>query len=387
MSEFPPLQYSSAFIPWLIQVASERNIDLSATLKNETTKHLSNTKKFTAWLLKKTSENKRKDLLHLLALSSLEYTVPATSSIFLYNSAPNSDVNINNVNNESTNSKTTPPSTNRTRTFIQLSGHPGIAPAGPHTIWKKLGSGSHEKEVYTYLKNGNDKMYDIIPKYHSETDWNNEIFIELEDLFTTGFNSSLGIMDIKMGSRTFLESEVSNTKEREDLYKKMVEIDPNAPTPEEHSKRSITKLRYMRFREEQSSTSLFSFRIDAVKFQDQDKPSHSSCLKILKDECSIASILQQFISSNPRIKLQFLERLKYMRGTLEESEFFKSHEVVGSSILLIRDAEKCGAWVIDFAKTVECANRLNHRVGWEIGNHEDGYLKGLDNLISIFESL
>jgi len=45
--------------------------------------------------------------------------------------------------------------------------------------------------------------------------------------------------------RTFLESEVSNTKLRGDLYDKMVNIDHNAPTAEEHSCRAVTKLRYM----------------------------------------------------------------------------------------------------------------------------------------------
>jgi 1D-myo-inositol-triphosphate 3-kinase len=311
----------------------------------------------------------------------------------LHNLTPNSEQNV--ISNASsspaiitTNSCPNNFAANKSRNFIQLGGHPGIlAPAGPHTLWKKLGSGSHEKEVYTYLKNSNDKMYDIIPKYHSEMYWSNETFIELEDLFTTGFSSSLGIMDIKMGSRTFLESEVLNSKERTDLYEKMIKIDPTAPTPEEHARGSITKLRYMQFREEESSTSELSFRIEAIKFQDKDEPSQLSSLKILKDEDSIANILQQFISSDANIKSQFLERLKYMRSTLEESKFFATHEVIGSSILLIRDADKCGAWMIDFAKTVKTDTELNHRVPWEIGNHEDGYLYGLDNLINIFEQL
>ena len=45
--------------------------------------------------------------------------------------------------------------------------------------------------------------------------------------------------------RTFLESEVTNTALRKDLYDKMVALDPNAPTPEERMSQSITKLRYM----------------------------------------------------------------------------------------------------------------------------------------------
>jgi len=45
--------------------------------------------------------------------------------------------------------------------------------------------------------------------------------------------------------RTFLESEVSNSKLRGDLYEKMVKIDHSEPSAEEHARRAVTKLRYM----------------------------------------------------------------------------------------------------------------------------------------------
>lgn len=61
-------------------------------------------------------------------------------------------------------------------------------------------------------------------------------------------------MDIKMGTRTFLESEVQKSTARNDLYQKMVTINPSAPTEEEHRQQAVTKLRYMQFREEQSSS-------------------------------------------------------------------------------------------------------------------------------------
>ena len=57
-----------------------------------------------------------------------------------------------------------------------------------------------------------------------------------------------------MGTRTFLESEVQNKTLRADLYKKMYAIDPNAFTDQENCDQAITKLRYMQFREEQSSS-------------------------------------------------------------------------------------------------------------------------------------
>lgn len=45
------------------------------------------------------------------------------------------------------------------------------------------------------------------------------------------------------------------------------------------------------------------------------------------------------------------------------------------------------AWMIDFAKTLQVDTALNHRTPWQVGTHEDGYLFGLDNLISVSSSL
>ena len=65
-------------------------------------------------------------------------------------------------------------------------------------------------------------------------------------------------------------------------------------------------------------------------------------------------------------------------------------QVVGSSLLMIYDDEHVGVWLIDFAKTyqVPSGQRVNHRSPWVQGNHEEGLLHGLDQLISVsFNSL
>ena len=65
-------------------------------------------------------------------------------------------------------------------------------------------------------------------------------------------------------------------------------------------------------------------------------------------------------------------------------QFFLSLKVIGSSVLLIHDSVRVGAWLIDFAKTVQSpVGHLSHRTPWRMGNHEDGYLTGLDNLIKV----
>ena len=57
--------------------------------------------------------------------------------------------------------------------------------------------------------------------------------------------------------------------------------------------------------------------------------------------------------------------------------------------MFVHDSEKACIWLIDFGKTVPLPSGLNidHKSPWVVGNHEDGYLIGIDNLISIYTSL
>ena len=118
---------------------------------------------------------------------------------------------------------------------------------------------------------------------------------------------------------------------------------------------------------------------------------------------------------------QYLERLKSIKQALEQSEFFRAHEVskvkpfhfvllhyyclvlfpqntqnlfyifqlIGSSLLFVHDSTKACVWLIDFGKTVPAPNgiTIDHKSPWEVGNHEDGYLIGVQNLINIFSDL
>lgn len=74
---------------------------------------------------------------------------------------------------------------------------------------------------------------------------------------------------------------------------------------------------------------------------------------------------------------------------MECSDFFSTHEVIGSSLLFVHDRNQASVWLIDFAKTVVLpANiKIDHGSIWSVGNHEDGYLIGINNLIDIFEEL
>lgn len=193
-------------------------------------------------------------------------------------------------------------------------------------------------------------------------------------------------MDIKMGTRTFLESEVTNTKARHDLYEKMIKVDPTAPTPEEHEAKAVTKLRYMDFRDNMSSSRSLGFRIEALKMTGSDAVTE---LKTVRSREEVVGTMSGFLKGRESTKRQVLSRLNHLRNTFAKSPYFQKHEVIGSSILIIYDDEKAGVWMIDFAKTVPVPEgvSITHREPWVLGNHEEGFLTGVDNLIKVVEEV
>lgn len=238
-------------------------------------------------------------------------------------------------------------------------------------------------------------------------------------------------MDIKMGIRTYLEEELIKAGEkpklRKDMYEKMVAIDPREPTPEEHALRAVTKPRYMVWRESISSTSTLGFRIDGVKLraggngnpnagnaatpsETADSNRTNKDFKRTKTEQSVSAAILQFAEEKPEclVSLQifclfikptntsfypkqdkYLAKLRLIRETMSRSDFFRSHEMIGSSLLFVHDDTHADIWLIDFAKTYPLPEgvTINHRDEWTLGNHEDGYLTGLDNLIRLFSAL
>lgn len=52
---------------------------------------------------------------------------------------------------------------------------------------------------------------------------------------------------------------------RKDMYEKMVQVDPSAPSAEERRLQGVTKPRYMVWRETISSTATLGFRVEGMK--------------------------------------------------------------------------------------------------------------------------
>lgn len=197
-------------------------------------------------------------------------------------------------------------------------------------------------------------------------------------------------MDVKMGIRTYREDELDKalleTKLRPDMFNKMIEIDQNEPTEEEKSAQAITKPRYMIWRETISSTAKLAFRIEAMRLKDG---TINSNFKTTKDEAEISAAFIDYATSKA-IRLAYLQRLCDLREALIESDFFQGHELIGTSLLFAHnELGQANVWLIDFAKTFPLPDgaKVTHLKQWVLGNHEDGFLIGLDNLIGIFKSI
>lgn len=268
--------------------------------------------------------------------------------------------------------------------FFFFSDDYSIAPAANGTVRKRI-SGIDDSEAIAYRGMSKDvNAKKIIPTFIGVTESNGETYLELQDLLQ-GFKDP-AVMDIKMGRRTFLESEVTNSKLRNDLYKKMIAVAPNEPTEEEHQQQAVTKLRYMLFRERMSSSESKGFRIEALKMKGSMPITD---LKTVKTDTDVYETIAQFSCGKKHLTKELLKRLKQIRDFIEKSEFFQSHEIVGSSIFIVYDEDHIGAWLIDFAKSRPIPNhiKINHRQSWIPGNCEEGLLYGIDELIKIFEEI
>lgn len=139
--------------------------------------------------------------------------------------------------------------------WIQLVGHPGTFREGLHSGYVLKQLSEHERRCCELLQT--DILKDFVPKYNGTVkDDEGKTFIEMEDLLSTFHDPC--IMDCKIGVRTYLEEDLEKSERdpepREDLYKKMIAIDPNAPTEKEKEEEKLLKPRYMMWRESLSSS-------------------------------------------------------------------------------------------------------------------------------------
>ncbi|KAM8726730.1 uncharacterized protein AB9X84_003048 isoform 2-T2 [Acanthopagrus schlegelii] len=270
--------------------------------------------------------------------------------------------------------------------WIQLAGHAGSFKAGANGRILKKHCDCEQRCLSLLMR---DVLRPYVPGYHGDVEKDGQKYNQMEDLLAE-FDFPC-VMDCKMGVRTYLEEELTKARKkpspRPDMYQKMVEVDPEAPTPEEKEQKVVTKPRYMQWRETISSTATLGFRIEGVKKEDG---TVNRDFKKTKTREQVTAAFHDFVKGNKDTLSAYLSRLEEIRDTLETSPFFKTHEVIGSSLLFVHDSKgRAKVWMIDFGKTTPLpeGQELTHRASWVEGNREDGYLSGLDSLVDIISSM
>ncbi|XP_048841549.1 inositol-trisphosphate 3-kinase B [Brienomyrus brachyistius] len=270
--------------------------------------------------------------------------------------------------------------------WVQLAGHAGSFKAGANGRILKKHCESEQRCLDRLMR---DVLQPYVPAYHGDVEKDGEKYNQMDDLLAE-FDLPC-VMDCKMGVRTYLEEELTKARKkpslRNDMYKKMIEVDPDAPTPEENAQQAVTKPRYMKWRETISSTATLGFRIEGIKKEDG---TVNRDFKKTKSREQVIEAFHDFVKGNKNILKCYLKRLKEIRDTLEQSTFFKTHEVIGSSLLFVHDKrDQAKVWMIDFGKTTPLPEGqvLDHRAMWVEGNREDGYLWGMDHLIDILADM
>ncbi|MEE6473705.1 hypothetical protein FKM82_010144, partial [Ascaphus truei] len=206
--------------------------------------------------------------------------------------------------------------------WIQLAGHAGSFKAAANgKILKK--HCECEQRCLSLLMD--DLLKPYVPAYHGDVVKDGERYNQMDDLLSE-FDSPC-VMDCKMGVRTYLEEELTKARKkpslRKDMYLKMIEVDPEAPTEEERTQQAVTKPRYMTWRETISSTATLGFRIEGIKKEDG---TVNRDFKKTKSREQVMEAFKEFTKRNQNILKSYLIRLKEIRTMLEISPFFKSHE-------------------------------------------------------------
>ncbi|XP_059372744.1 inositol-trisphosphate 3-kinase B-like isoform X2 [Carassius carassius] len=207
--------------------------------------------------------------------------------------------------------------------WIQLAGHQGnVRLSEGGEVLKRF----CEVEAICLQALMSDALSQFVPHYFGHISQDGEQYIRLKDLLS-GLKNPV-IMDCKMGVRTYQEEEIikarSNASVRSDMYQKMMKIDPEAPTAEEHAQKGVTKLRYLQWRDDSSSTSSLGFRIEGILMGNG---------KVLRDfyktctEAQVTETLLNFTRRQVHILEAYESRLQVLNEALKESSFFNRHEV------------------------------------------------------------
>lgn len=180
-------------------------------------------------------------------------------------------------------------------------------------------------------------------------------------------NQAVSIMDIKLGTRSFrkdcpnepqtsyfskyktFENSLAPGK-AEKFWKDLVN-DPNGPKALQKGK--LGKRDYLSFRDATTTSLELGFRLTALVHGDYKVSQNES--KCIDTKIQFLERLEHFLYSergfDRTIATAFLEQLELIQHAALQSKMFKSHDMVGSSLLFLYSNDKAVIRWIDFANS------------------------------------
>lgn len=202
----------------------------------------------------------------------------------------------------------------------------------------------------------------------------------LQDL--TADIQEVQLLDVKLGRVTFDVNEKGvRTKLREDLYEKMVREDGQSLSAEEKIRKTITKERYLDWRDTQSTSRIHGYRFEGIQATEEKIKTTGFCET--PDQAMV--LLRRYLehASQDVVKIM-VSRLEHIKRNLQISPLSKHLKMVGVSLLFMYDRDDClphyattSIGMIDFGK-VKYIEEPTTDLQYE-------WLFGLGNLIELFK--
>eukprot|EP00668_Euglena_longa_P006036 GGOE01007153.1.p1 GENE.GGOE01007153.1~~GGOE01007153.1.p1 ORF type:complete len:1008 (-),score=263.25 GGOE01007153.1:270-3293(-) len=229
-----------------------------------------------------------------------------------------------------------------------------------------------------------DAMVEFIPQCLGEEVVEGNPHLKWKDI-TSGMVEPQILM-MTLGLRTFLEEEVSDAERQADLLNGVCKAFHNVvPFSTEDQEKGITKCQYHTTFDAATTTCSLGFRFCGVFSRAQ--PSQLRLPSCRIDQ--VRAVLHDFLAlTSDTQRLGLLSWLRRLRHAASHSEWLGQHELVASSLMLVVDRQsenKCGVWLADLHNSRPSPTPLLHTVAWAPGNHEDGFLFGLDHVIQTMQ--
>ena len=239
---------------------------------------------------------------------------------------------------------------------------------------------------------GGDKdIGPYLPNYYGVKTIAGDKYLEIEAL-QSRYNPATSVsFEIKIGFQSYRPDDAGMELAKKMYYVKAMKLCEELITPYEHTQCLTTQARWLNMKDSRSSCTSVGFRVEGVRLRESVVPLDmtNKTLRVFEAYLNRAKVKKEMLEKT-------IEAIRVFRQKLAKSDTFMSHNLYGSSLILIMDdsVEKEPV-LVKMTELGDLVNRGSRGVSHVVTedqlplhahHNEDGYLTGLDNLIMFFEN-